>query len=295
MCTFHPSIERGKVVKRDGIEWSEFPVYVVDKTQFLGSGAYGDVYVGKKENGEEAAVKMINKAKMTERGIDYRDVYKEIMIQSKLFHPNILQILDVYENKFNISIATDIMSSDALKFANAHSVVGFTDPVLKCIVRQLVNSIGYCHQQNVAHRDIKPDNILVQGDTKNVSCGKLCLKLADFGFATECTKTQLLNTFPGTLIYAAPEIIEGVRYNGHKSDIWSMGVTLFVIATQKIPFVFKGDTYAYAEAQKSITYQFDNRFKSLNPKLQRIISGMLAYNPKDRLTADDILKTEYLQ
>mgnify|MGYP003386482020 CR=1 FL=1 len=295
MCSFHPSIERGKVIKRDGIEWSEFPVYVVDKTKFLGSGAYGDVYVGRKENGEEAAVKMINKTKMTERGIDYRDVYKEIAIQSRLFHPNILQILDVYENKFNIAIATDVMSSDALKFANSHSVVGFTDAVLKCILRQLIGALSYLHQQNVAHRDIKPDNILVQGDTTTVSCGKLCLKLADFGFATECTKTQLLNTFPGTLMYAPPEIIAGTRYNGHKSDIWSMGVTLFVIATQRIPFDFKGDTYAYADAQKSIGYQFESRFKTLNPKLQRIISGMLAYNPDERLTADDILKSDYLQ
>lgn len=94
-------------------------------------------------------------------------------------------------------------------------------------MKQLLEAVGYMHRKKVVHRDLKPENILV-GDNLN-------LVVADFGYATY-KKIDRLQEYCGTKVYMAPEIQEQKTYDGRKSDIFSLGVILFVVVLCKFPF-----------------------------------------------------------
>jgi serine/threonine protein kinase len=83
------------------------------------------------------------------------------------------------------------------------------------------------HQEGIVHRDLKPENILLTGDR---------LKVADFGLSNKIFDGQSLMTSCGSPNYAAPEVIEGLPYDGTQADIWSCGVILFALLTRSLPF-----------------------------------------------------------
>lgn len=101
------------------------------------------------------------------------------------------------------------------------------EDVGRYFAQQLVEQLEYINSNGVVHRDIKLENILLDGDLK--------LKLADFGFATK-TNIEQLTSFRGTQSYMAPEIRAGQVYNGKQTDIFSMGVVLFTLVVGYFPF-----------------------------------------------------------
>lgn len=298
VCTFHPSIDRGVVEYRDGVEWSKTMNFTIDRSMFLGSGSYGDVYIGKDSKGNQVAVKIINKSKLRHKGLDLSSVYGEIRIQSLLYHPHVLQILDVFEYASSIYIVTDVMQSDLLRFVNSNENQKISNTDIKCLLRQMFEALAYCHRQDVVHRDIKLDNILIEiPNVMNKSvCRAMCVKLADFGFATDCKTNEYLNTYPGTMMYASPEILRGKPYLGKNSDVWSMGVVTYIVATSGMtPFGAPKDYAQYVEAQKSMAYHFQKCFTTLDHKLQRLIVSMLSYDPLTRTTMDLALDDYYFK
>ena len=99
--------------------------------------------------------------------------------------------------------------------------------------QQLINALFYLHSQNIAHRDVKIDNMLLDKD--------LNLKLVDFGLSTKYTDEILLDQPCGTVVYAAPEVLEGNEYHGMLVDVWSSGIVLFGMASGYLPFSDKDD------------------------------------------------------
>jgi len=106
---------------------------------------------------------------------------------------------------------------------------------------QLCTAVERCHALGVVHRDIKPENVLIRVLEPNPLPSAMlhdCLQLVltDFGFAQVVKPRQLLLTHPGTITYAAPELIKGVPYEGEPADVWALGVTLWVMMTRHFPF-----------------------------------------------------------
>jgi len=93
---------------------------------------------------------------------------------------------------------------------------------------QLIAGINYIHKIGVCHRDLKPENLLL--DYKNQ------LKIVDFGLSNMYRGGQTLKTACGSPCYASPEMVEGLEYNGLKSDIWSSGVVLYAMVCGFLPF-----------------------------------------------------------
>ncbi|KAJ8967020.1 hypothetical protein NQ314_003137 [Rhamnusium bicolor] len=87
-----------------------------------------------------------------------------------------------------------------------------SEPEAKRIFSQIVSAVSYCHSQGVVHRDLKAENLLLDHN--------LNIKLADFGFSNQFTEGCLLSTFCGSPPYAAPELFQGLNYDGPKADIW---------------------------------------------------------------------------
>lgn len=96
------------------------------------------------------------------------------------------------------------------------------------VFSQIISAISYCHQLGVVHRDLKAENVLLDDDMN--------IKLADFGFSNTFIEGTPLSTWCGSPPYAAPEVFQGLAYDGPKADIWSLGVVLYVLVCGALPF-----------------------------------------------------------
>ena len=101
----------------------------------------------------------------------------------------------------------------------------------KHVFRQTVEAVNYLHKKNIAHRDIKLENILA-GEN-------FLVKLIDFGFSIVAQKDKLLNIYCGTPSYMSPELANKKNYQGWLADIWALGVLLYVLLCGRFPFVGK--------------------------------------------------------
>ncbi|KAI0489605.1 Pkinase-domain-containing protein [Xylaria cf. heliscus] len=226
----------------------------------IGKGAFATVYqVTSKYDGSPYAAKELDKQKFMKNGVLDQKVENEMKIMQKVQHPNIVQYIEHFDwdaHQF-IIIMEYVPGGDLGKFIHDHGAIA--EPHVKTITDQLVDALGYLHDNKITHRDVKPDNILIQ------STNPLVVKLTDFGLSKMIdTEQTFLKTFCGTLLYCAPEVyteyssydddgrrtnrkihrpVDKERYD-HAVDIWSLGGVLFYTLTSSPPFpVQNGTTY----------------------------------------------------
>jgi serine/threonine protein kinase len=182
---------------------------------------------------------------------------------------------------------------------------GFTEDVCKYILLNLLNCVDALHKEGICHRDLKTENIVLVGDNYDI-------KLIDFGFAAKYVdkenKPKLLKKSVGTKYYAAPEILENKRYNGPKADIFSLGAILFVLMTKNFGFAEARVNNLLVNVKNLLyklikTKQYDRywelidkyfKIKDLSPKFKNLYLKMVAYNPDERPTIEEIRKDEFL-
>lgn len=102
------------------------------------------------------------------------------------------------------------------------------EPEAKRVYTQICQAISYCHSKNIAHRDLKLENILIDDDNN--------VKVIDFGFSICVKPDQTLNIFCGTPSYMAPEIVSKRNYKGFATDVWALGILLFALLCGHFPF-----------------------------------------------------------
>ncbi|KAK1333040.1 hypothetical protein QTO34_006573 [Cnephaeus nilssonii] len=148
--------------------------------------------------------------------------------------------------------------------------------------RQVVSALQYCHRRGIAHRDLKPDNILLDEDGT--------VKLADFGFGRRVSDDSKLSTFCGTFYYMAPEVLRQEPYDGRKADVWSLGVTLYRTVTGTVPF--QGQSLAKIKRQV-LAGQFE-----APPRMSRegkqLLRWLLTVDPSQRPTLDEVMQHPWL-
>lgn len=152
-----------------------------------------------------------------------------------LDHPNIGVIYDILEDEKFVYMIQDYFEHGdlfnfLLKYKNAN------ERLTKLIIKQVISAVKYLHQNDVCHRDIKPQNIFViKYDPKDLK--ETIVKLCDFGSSTYFKNCVPLTEFPGNPFYSAPEVING-QYN-HKVDIWSVGIIAYLLLTGFNPYTGK--------------------------------------------------------
>lgn len=175
----------------------------------------------------KVAIKIIDKRQLDCENM--RKIWREIEIMKKIEkHQHLIRLYQVMETKRYLMLC--------LEYADGGEIFDYlvtngkmSEKKAKKYFKQILNAIDYLHKNNIVHRDLKAENLLLSKNGKVV-------KLADFGFSNYFEKNSLLSTWCGSPPYAAPELFEGRHYNGPKADIWSLGVVLYVLVCGALPF-----------------------------------------------------------
>lgn len=191
----------------------------------VGIGSFGKVYRGRRKyTGQFVAIKVIPKAGKS--AADLLVLRREAAILRQLDHVNIILLLDYFETARELVLVTEYAHGELLQILQDD--VSLPPDVVRSITRQLVSALRYLHEHRIAHRDLKPQNVLVGSGG--------VVKLCDFGFAAELgAGGSLLASLKGTPLYIAPEVFCGGEYD-LRADLWSLGVLVYELAVGRPPF-----------------------------------------------------------
>ncbi|KAM3848713.1 cyclin-dependent kinase 3 [Vipera latastei] len=205
---------------------------VFQKVEKIGEGTYGVVYKARnKQTGQLVALKKIRLDSETE-GVPSTAI-REISLLKELKHPNIVRLLDVVHNQKKLYLVFEYLNQDLKKYMDSSRTGELSLSLVKSYLYQLLQGVSFCHSHRVIHRDLKPQNLLIN------EMG--AIKLADFGLARAFGVPLRTYTHEVvTLWYRAPEILLGCKYYSTAVDIWSIGCIFAEMVTRKA--LFPGDS-----------------------------------------------------
>ena len=272
------------------------------KIQELGMGAYSKVFrVENKSTNEVFACKELLKSKIK----DQKKFRNEINIMSECDHPNIIKLIEIYEDKLHYELIMEELNGGSLTERLIEKVDDdgetFSEREAATIFKQIISAISYCHGKGIVHRDLKMENVIFV-NTK----GNLDIKIIDFGLSQydtfkllslvnliseETAKTVNMNDIVGTPHYIAPEVLKG-KYN-QKCDIWSAGVILYSMLSGHFPFNGRTNKEIFKSISKK-KFEFPEKYwKNISNEAKDLISHMLCEEDK-RFSADKVLKHPWL-
>ncbi|KAF7697557.1 putative serine/threonine-protein kinase KIN1 like protein [Cucumispora dikerogammari] len=254
-------------------------------TKPLGTGSFSKVFLG--EHGRDSvAIKIISKYSdvVNKDGYEKKEerVLREILISSLTNHPNIVRLIDFMFNEYYyFMIFEPVIGHQLLDLISQKGAL--SEAAARRYFNQILSSIDYLHSNSIVHRDLKIENILVDKHDN--------IKIIDFGLSNFYDKKELLNTFCGSLYFAAPELLTGTEYCGPEVDIWALGVILFVLVCGKVPFDDK-DLKVLHKKIKQAELRFNK--KSLSRPLVRLLKRIIVNDPKKRMGLAEIMKDPWL-
>jgi len=202
-------------------------------TDYIGKGNSGYVQRGfHKPTNMEVAIKVVNIYEKTLR----HQLKSDLKVLIKSIHPNLVQFYGAFFYEGSVNIIMELMNYGSLSVLQRRMLQiqeKIPQPILAYIAINMLKGLQYIHKiRHQIHRDIKPDNILLdlQG----------CVKLSDFGISKSLESSfGICHSYVGTVTYMSPERITGTAYS-FSSDIWSFGLILYELFTQTYPYNSKG-------------------------------------------------------
>ncbi|KAL0952140.1 hypothetical protein HGRIS_008760 [Hohenbuehelia grisea] len=225
--------------------------------------------------GHKVAMKFISKAMIQQSKTKVR-VQREVEYMRTLQHPHIIKLYEVISTPTDIIIVLEFAGGELFKYIVEHGRM--SESRARRFFQQIVSGVEYTHINSIVHRDMKPENVLLDDD--------LNVKIADFGLSNEIVDGSFLKTSCGSPNYAAPEVISGQFYTGPEIDIWSCGVILYVMLCGKLPFE-DDDVQVLFQKISQGSYHMPSHLSS---DAKNLISSMLAVDPVKRITIEQITK-----
>ncbi|VVC38733.1 Hypothetical protein CINCED_3A004333 [Cinara cedri] len=253
--------------------------YELEKT--IGKGNFAVVKLAKHVvTNSKVAIKIIDKTQLNEDNL--KKIFREIQIMSKLNHPHIVRLYQVMETEKMIYLVTEYAAGGEI-FDYLVKNGRMNESAACHIFKQIVEAVSYCHNKNIVHRDLKAENLLLDGENN--------IKLADFGFSNHFFDGKLLSTWCGSPPYAAPELFQGQEYDGPKADIWSLGVVLYVLVCGSLPF--DGNTLKVLRANVLSGMYRVPYF--MTAECEQLIRHMLVIEPEKRLSLNQIESHKWMK
>lgn len=254
--------------------------------KMIGEGNFAVVRLCRNlSNNREYALKIIDKSKCKGKE-DMID--NEVMILRRISHPNIMSLIADEETQQLLFLICEYIPGGDLFDAIAVAQK-FTEEQSSLMIKHLLLALAYLHNMDIVHRDVKPENLLVEYDGTRIKT----LKLADFGLACEVTKP--LYTVCGTPTYVAPEILAECGY-GVKIDVWAAGVILYILLCGYPPFVSEdNDQEKLFDCILTGKYDFpEENWYNVSIDAKELIQNMLQLAPELRFSAEDVLDHPWL-
>jgi serine/threonine-protein kinase len=241
--------------------------------RLLGQGGFAWVFVGRNQAGEAVAVKVLKPRYAGDHQFEQRFRH-ESETAARLAHPNIIRIGPIARDGDQVYFIMDLCP-DSLGERIARDGP-LPEPEILRIASDVARGLGYAHQQGIVHRDLKPGNILLRPDGTAV--------IADFGIARAVSNYAAstgINMTIGTPHYLSPEQAQGLRLD-HRTDFYSLGVTLFKAATGDVPFT-STDWFELARLHvEEPPPAIRKRRPELTTRFERVVVKCLAKHPDDR-------------
>ena len=200
----------------------------------------------------------------------------------KTKHPNIVRLFEYFETEKHILFVIEMCAGgDLLNYVRRRRRL--KEDVAKSLFKQIIESLAYCHSKNILHRDIKLDNILLDGNGQ--------VKICDFGVGKIVKQGEKMTEQCGTPAYIAPEILRDQGYYGFSVDLWSAGVVLFAMLYGTVPFK-AGNMQELQNIIMDAKYALK---EDISIEARNLLTGLLEKDPKKRLTVGAILNHEWMQ
>jgi len=241
----------------------------------IGHGAFGKVNLALHVlSGQIVSIKSFNKKKNI---FSINKIKNEVKIMSKLRkHNNIVKLFELFETEEHYCLVMEnIVGGNLLNAINKMNKI--PENLAKIIFKQLIKTLQYIHSNGIVHRDIKPDNILLDLDNT--------IKICDFGVSKIISEGQLIRDSCGTPAFVAPEILLDYPYDPFPTDIWSSGVVLYAMTTGFFPFRGVNET----QLHENILTGIFPKPKDISNELSDLLSKILNVNPKKRISLKNIL------
>lgn len=255
----------------------------------LGVGGYATVRLctSLSPGNQSFALKTIDKERYLKWSLELKHLLDGNALM-KLDHPNILHLFDFFETESSLSLVQEIaLGGDLFDLIIQSSGLG--EERSRLYFTQSISAVAYLHSQGIVHRNLKPENMLLLESTHQTL--KLC------GFTFSCSVEDLkhydLSYDIRSYEYIAPELLFGSEYKGVASDMWNLGVVLFVMVSGYPPF--SADYNEFFEQTRLAYSSFDERhWANCSQAVKALITGLLTPDPAKRLTATEALQHPWI-
>lgn len=250
--------------------------------RMLGKGAFGKVNLGMHKLARKlVAIKSMNKQYLNNESSN-KKVRQEVSIIKRTRHPNVVKLYETFESNKYVLFSMEMWAGgDLLNYVRKRRKL--KENVAKILFKQIIEAIGYIHTRSIVHRDIKLDNILLDG--------KGNVKIGDFGVSRIVKPGEIMKEQWGTPAYIAPEILEDKGYTGYAVDIWSAGVVLYSMLYGSVPFKANNMEELHTMIMKGkYTLKED-----ISEAARSLLRSMLEKNPRKRIQVPQILRHEWFK
>ncbi|XP_032579788.1 calcium/calmodulin-dependent protein kinase type 1 isoform X2 [Drosophila sechellia] len=246
----------------------------------LGTGAFSEVRLAESKDspGEHFAVKIIDKKAL--KGKE-ESLENEIRVLRRLTHPNIVQLLETYEDKSKVYLVMELVTGGEL-FDRIVEKGSYTEKDASHLIRQILEAVDYMHEQGVVHRDLKPENLLYYSPDDDSK-----IMISDFGLS-KMEDSGIMATACGTPGYVAPEVLAQKPY-GKAVDVWSIGVISYILLCGYPPFYDENDANLFAQILKG-DFEFDSPYwDEISESAKHFIKNLMCVTVEKRYTCKQAL------
>nr|XP_012629633.1 serine/threonine-protein kinase 32A isoform X1 [Microcebus murinus] len=253
----------------------------------IGKGSFGKVCIVQKNDTKKMyAMKYMNKQKCVERN-EVRNVFKELQIMQGLEHPFLVNLWYSFQDEEDMFMVVDLLLGGDLRY-HLQQNVRFLEDTVKLFICELAMALDYLQCQRIIHRDIKPDNILLDEHGH--------VHLTDFNIAALLPRETRITTVAGTKPYMAPEMFNSRKEAGYSFavDWWSLGVTAYELLRGRRPYHIRSST-----SSKEIVHMFETAIvtypSAWSQEMVSFLKKLLEPNPDQRFARlSDIQNSPYM-
>lgn len=253
-------------------------------SRLLGKGSFAEVRLATRisDNVLVAIKSYPNNAQNSAQA--HKVIQNEIKVLKSIDHPNIIKLLDIIVSKDYTHLVLDYCEGlNLYEYMHNRQGKAISESLARRIFIQLIDAVNYMHLNNIYHRDLKLDNIMIDRTGK--------VTIIDFGFAIQVPKDTKVTSFCGTPFYMAPEIYQMISYKGHSVDIWALAVILYKITVGEFPFK-KSETDSTPKTSIiEVRYSLPN---GLSKGLVEIFEKVFVKNPESRISMPELMQLSWL-